>query len=50
MVFNSRRKGPLDLYRKAVNGEGQEGLLLADQLDKTPLTLVTNWPALLTKN
>lgn len=39
MVFNSRRKGPLDLYRKAANGAGREDLLFADQLDKTP----TSW-------
>jgi serine/threonine protein kinase/Tol biopolymer transport system component len=39
MVFNSRRNGPLDLYRKAANGTGEEDLLLADQFDKTP----TSW-------
>jgi serine/threonine protein kinase len=39
MVFNSRRNGPLDLYRKAANGTGDEELLLADQFDKTP----TSW-------
>jgi len=39
MVFNSRRKGRLDRYRKAANGAGLEELLLADQLDKTP----TSW-------
>ena len=39
MVFNSRRKGRLDLYRKAASGAGVEEVLLADQLDKTP----TSW-------
>ena len=39
MVFNSRRTGPLDLYRKAANGAETEELLLADRYDKTP----TSW-------
>jgi len=39
MVFNSRRQGRFDLYRKAANGAGPEELLHADQFDKTP----TSW-------
>ena len=39
IVFNSRRQGRLDLYRKAAGGAGGEDLLLADQLDKAP----TSW-------
>ncbi len=39
MVFNSRRKGRFDLYRKAASGAGPEELLHADQLDKSP----TSW-------
>ena len=39
MVFNSRRQGRFDLYRKAANGTGPEELLHADQFDKTP----TSW-------
>jgi serine/threonine protein kinase/Tol biopolymer transport system component len=39
IVFNSRRKGHLDLYRKSVSGPGAEDVLLADQVDKTP----TSW-------
>jgi hypothetical protein len=36
IVFNARRKGPLDLYVKASNGVGPEEELLADALDKIP--------------
>ncbi|MDO8677085.1 MAG: hypothetical protein Q7R30_00760 [Acidobacteriota bacterium] len=39
IVFNSRRKGRLDLYRNSASGSGGEDVLLADQFDKTP----TNW-------
>jgi Tol biopolymer transport system component len=37
VVFNARRKGPLDLYQRASNGVGPEEELLADGLDKVPL-------------
>jgi Tol biopolymer transport system component len=37
VVFNARRKGPLDLYQKASNGVGPDEELLADSLDKVPL-------------
>src|SRR5262249_20250973 len=33
-VFNSRRKGPLDLYEKAADGSGTEELLFEDNLSK----------------
>jgi serine/threonine protein kinase/Tol biopolymer transport system component len=36
IVFNTRRKGPLDLYVKASNGVGPEEELVADALDKIP--------------
>jgi Tol biopolymer transport system component/predicted Ser/Thr protein kinase len=36
IVFNSRRKGSLDLYQKAANGAGNEEVLLEDNLDKSP--------------
>jgi dipeptidyl aminopeptidase/acylaminoacyl peptidase len=36
IVFNTRRKGPLDLYQKASSGAGAEEELLADGLDKFP--------------
>ena len=36
VVFNSRRKGPLDLYRKAASGAGDEDVLLADRSNKVP--------------
>ena len=39
VVFNSRRKGHLDLYRKTANGSGAEELLLGDQHEKAP----TSW-------
>jgi Tol biopolymer transport system component len=38
LVFNSRRKGNLDLYQKASSGAGSEELLLEDSLNKTPLS------------
>ena len=37
VVFNTRRKGHLDLYQKASSGAGAEEELLADDLDKYPL-------------
>ncbi len=37
VVFNSRRKGHLDLYQKASSGAGAEEELLVDGLDKYPL-------------
>jgi eukaryotic-like serine/threonine-protein kinase len=37
VVFNSRRKGPLDLYQKATSGPGVEEELLVSSLDKFPL-------------
>jgi len=37
VVFNSRRKGHLDLYQKASSGAGTEEELLADDLDKHPV-------------
>jgi Tol biopolymer transport system component len=39
IVFNSRRKGSLDLYQKAASGAGSEEVLLEDNLDKFP----TSW-------
>ena len=38
VVFNSRRKGHLDLYQKASSGAGTEEVLLEDNLDKYPLS------------
>ena len=38
LVFNSRRKGHLDLYQKASSGAGAEEVLLEDNLDKFPLS------------
>jgi Tol biopolymer transport system component len=37
VVFNSRRKGPFDLYQKTSSGAGVEEELLADDFDKYPL-------------
>lgn len=37
IVFNSRRKGHLDLYVRASSGVGAEEELLVDDLDKSPL-------------
>jgi serine/threonine protein kinase len=39
VVFNSRRRGHLDLYQKASSGAGTEELVLEDDLDKYP----TSW-------
>jgi len=39
LIFNSRRRGRLDLYRKAVRGAGGDEVLLADPFDKAP----TSW-------
>jgi serine/threonine protein kinase/Tol biopolymer transport system component len=36
LVFNSRRKGHLDLYQKASSGAGTEEVLLEDDRDKSP--------------
>jgi eukaryotic-like serine/threonine-protein kinase len=36
LVFNSRRKGHLDLYQKASSGAGTDELLLEDNLEKYP--------------
>jgi Tol biopolymer transport system component len=36
LVFNSRRKGHLDLYQKASSGAGTEEVLLEDNRDKSP--------------
>ena len=36
IVFNSNRKGHLDLYRKSADGSGAEELLYADDLQKYP--------------
>jgi eukaryotic-like serine/threonine-protein kinase len=38
IVFNSRRKGHLDLYQKASSGAGTEEVLLEDDLDKYPVS------------
>jgi Tol biopolymer transport system component len=38
IMFNSRRKGTLDLYRKASSGAGSEELLIADNVDKIPMS------------
>ena len=37
IVFNSRRKGHLDLYQKASSGAAAEEELLADDFDKSPV-------------
>jgi eukaryotic-like serine/threonine-protein kinase len=39
IVFNSSRKGSLDLYRKSSDGAGAEELLYADHVDKYPSSL-----------
>lgn len=39
LVFNSRRKGPLDLYQKTSSGAGNDELLFEDTSDKYP----TSW-------
>ena len=39
IVFASRRKGHLNLYRKTASGAPREEVLLEDQVDKTP----TSW-------
>ena len=39
IVFTSRRKGHLDLYRKTASGAPREEVLLEDQVDKT----ATSW-------
>src|SRR5205814_1295636 len=36
LVFNSNRKGHLDLYRKDASGSGAEELVLASDQDKVP--------------
>jgi serine/threonine protein kinase len=38
VVFNSGRKGHLDLYQKASSGSGAEEVLLEDNLDKYPVS------------
>ena len=38
IVFNSRRKGHMDLYQKASSGAGAEEILLADDLEKSPMS------------
>jgi eukaryotic-like serine/threonine-protein kinase len=38
VVFNSRRKGHLELYQKASSGAGAEEALLEDNLDKYPVS------------
>jgi len=47
VVFNSRRRGYLDLYRKAADGSGAETELLVDQTDKTPISWSPDGTALL---
>jgi len=39
IIFNSRRRGHMDLYQKASGGGGTEELLLEDDVDKYP----TSW-------
>ncbi len=38
VVFNSNRKGHMDLYQKASSGAGAEEVLLEDNLDKYPMS------------
>jgi len=38
IVFNSRRKGHLDLYRKASSGAGSDEAVLVDNADKSPMS------------
>jgi serine/threonine protein kinase/Tol biopolymer transport system component len=38
IVFNSNRMGHFDLYQKASSGAGTEEVLLADNLDKAPVS------------
>lgn len=37
VVFNSRRKGALDLYQKSLSGTGSEEALYEDKFDKSPM-------------
>lgn len=37
IVFNSRRKGSLDLYQKSLSGAGSEEALYEDKFDKSPM-------------
>jgi Tol biopolymer transport system component len=47
IIFNSRRKGHLDLYRKASSGAGVEQPLLVDNADKSPMSWSSNGQFLL---
>jgi Tol biopolymer transport system component len=38
LIFNSDKRGHLDLYRKAATGVGSEQVVLQDDLDKVPLS------------
>jgi Tol biopolymer transport system component len=38
IIFNSRRKGHLDLYRKASSGAGSDEPVLVDTADKSPMS------------
>ena len=38
IVFNSRRKGSLDLYQKSASGTGVEETLIEDNVDKFPMS------------
>jgi len=38
IIFNSRRKGHLDLYRKASSGAGVEESIFIDNADKSPMS------------
>lgn len=37
VIFNSRRKGSLDLYQKSLSGAGSEEALYEDKFDKSPM-------------
>jgi Tol biopolymer transport system component len=47
IIFNSRRKGHLDLYRKSSSGAGSEEPVLVDTSDKAPMSWSSNGQSLL---
>ena len=47
LIFNSNRKGRLNLYQKAADGSGEEALLFEDENGKVPLSWSADGPSLL---